>query len=147
LTRSMSFSTLMDIYERRVEGYILGLDMNKRRINIVLSQTSDTLDQLQACFHAELISFIMEQTKRGKEMGSKLKHLAKLIQESQSSKSQSEEVIKSILSSSMHYTETFISSLTRDLHAKGWVTEVALLGADEWRALWDFDELQNKKFN
>uniref|UniRef100_A0A0B7BU16 DUF647 domain-containing protein n=1 Tax=Arion vulgaris TaxID=1028688 RepID=A0A0B7BU16_9EUPU len=147
LTKRISFSALMDVYERRVEGYILGLDMKKKHISIALSQSSDTLDQLQACFHAELINFIVDQTKRGKELNPKLKHLGKLIQESQNSKSQSEEVIKSILSSSMHYTETFMSSLTRELHVKGWITEIALLGADEWRALWDFDELQDKKFN
>ncbi|CAG5123515.1 unnamed protein product [Candidula unifasciata] len=147
LIKSISFSTLMDVYERRVEGYILALDMKRKNISIVLAQASDTLDQLQACFHAELINFIFDQTKRGKELRPKLQNLGQLIQKYHSSKTEDEEVIKSILLTSLHYTESFMNSITRELHAKGWVTEVALLGADEWRALWDFDELQNKKSN
>ncbi|BFZ18691.1 hypothetical protein BsWGS_21730 [Bradybaena similaris] len=146
LTRSVSFSNLMDVYERRVEGYILGLDMKRKHISIVLSQASDTMDQLQACFHAELINFIVDHTRKGKILKPKLQNLGNLIQKCHNSKTQDEEVIKSILLTSMHYTESFMNSITRELHAKGWVTEVALLGADEWRALWDFDELQDKKF-
>ena len=38
-----------------------------------------------------------------------------------------------------------MSALTRELHSKGWVTEIAYLGADEWRALWDDQELQDDK--
>ncbi|CAL1544581.1 unnamed protein product [Lymnaea stagnalis] len=147
LTRSISFPSLMDVYERSMTGYILGIDIQRKHIDIVLSQSSDTLDQLQACFHAELLNFILEQNKRGQELSPKLKLLGKLMHEVQSSGSHNEDMIKSVLATSLHFVESCLSSLTRELHAHGWVTEVALLGANEWRALWDYEELLNKKSN
>ncbi|KAH9518633.1 rus1 protein C16orf58 [Bulinus truncatus] len=144
-TRSLSFSSLMEVYERSMTGYILAIDYKRGNINIVLSQSSDTLDQIQACFHAELLNFIIDQNKRGQELNPKLKHLGKLVAESQQIKPVNEEMVTSVLSTSLHFVESWISSLTKDLHNKGWITEIALLGANEWRALWDYDELSSKK--
>ncbi|KAK3798382.1 hypothetical protein RRG08_063392 [Elysia crispata] len=145
LTKSLSFPALMEVYERSMTGYLLGVDYKRGSINIVLSQAADTLDQIQACLHAELINFILDQICRGKELGEKLKHLGSLVQESQKSGPDNEDLIKSVLATSLHFVESSMSSLTRELHSQGWVTETAYLGADEWRALWDDQELQDYK--
>ncbi|XP_059174146.1 RUS family member 1-like isoform X2 [Physella acuta] len=147
LTRSISFPSLMEVYERSMTGYILTIDYKRKCIDIALSQSSDTLDQIQACFHAELINFIIEQNRKGQELNAELKKLGKLVEESQLAGSQNEELLKAVLKTSLHYTESNISSIAKELHVKGWVTEVVLLGANEWRALWDYDELQMKKSN
>ncbi|XP_013064724.2 RUS family member 1-like [Biomphalaria glabrata] len=147
VTKSISFNSLMDVYERSMTGYILALDFSRKNINIVLSQSSDMLDQIQACFHAELLNFIIEQNKKGQELSPKLKHLGKLVAETQQTKVVDEEMMKSVLATSLHFVESWISPLTKDLHNKGWITEIALLGANEWRALWDYEELISKKSN
>ncbi|XP_012944155.1 RUS family member 1 [Aplysia californica] len=141
----VSFAVLRDVYERSMTEYILGVDFKRREINIVLSQSSDTLDQLQACFHAELINFIVEKVQKGEELTSKLQKLGKLVEESLHSESENQALFQSILSTSLLYTEGYMNAWTRGLHTQGWVTETALLAADEWRALWDFEYLEDKK--
>ncbi|GFS10944.1 UPF0420 protein C16orf58-like protein [Elysia marginata] len=145
LTRSLSFPGLMEVYERSMTGYLLGVDYKRGSVDIVLSQAADTLDQIQACLHSELLNFILDQINQGKELGENLKHLGNLVQDSRKAGQDTEDKLKSVLATSLHFVESSMSSLTRELHSQGWVTEMAYLGADEWRALWDDQELQHDK--
>lgn len=145
LIKSLSFPALMEVYERSMTGYLLGVDYKRGTVEIVLSQAADTLDQIQACLHAELINFIVDRLNRGQELEASLKHLGNLVQESRKKGNNKEDQIKQVLATSLHYVESFMSSLTRELHRQGWVTEMAYLGADEWRALWDDQELLDDK--
>ena len=59
--------------------------------------------------------------------------------------SMSPDVLQSILQTSLLYTEGSVDKWRRELHSQGWTLEATLLAVDEWRAVWDWDKLADKK--
>lgn len=151
----VSYAVLKEVYERsmteyilgidlkRKTNYILGLDFKRREICVTLAPSATALDQLQASFHAELINYIVEKVVRGQDLNAKFAKLGELVKEVINSPSQ--EIIQSILHSLLLFTEGTVDSWRRGLHHQGWATETTLLAADEWRAVWDWEMLTDKK--
>jgi hypothetical protein len=54
-------------------------------------------------------------------------------------------VVHDILSLSYLYTLRHIPTFVDELESQHWLTDRALLGAEEWRAVWDFTGLPEKK--
>ncbi|XP_053375409.1 RUS family member 1-like [Mercenaria mercenaria] len=110
----------LDIY--KTSRYFLWIGPNRDCINIALQQTASVLDQLEACYHAELINFLQEnQTSQGLPIP--LQHLGKEVNEGG----------LSLLRSSREYVLKTFPQFLEDVHQGRWKTDICLLGADEWR--------------
>lgn len=112
---SEDIDKLLDIYKS--SRYVLWVDHFNYKINIALRDTSTLLDQLQACYHAELLNFMSEHQR--------LPYLqsAKLCREKSPGS----------LHDSHDYVVMNFPRFLEDIHRCHWKTDVALLGADEWR--------------
>lgn len=109
-----------DIY--RTSRYILWIGRDSGCINIALRQNASVLDQLEACYHAELINFLHEH-QSSQNLGVQLQHLVKELNDK----------TPSFLQSTRDYVIKTFPQFLEDVHQGRWRTDVCLLGADEWR--------------
>ncbi|KAH3883291.1 hypothetical protein DPMN_007245 [Dreissena polymorpha] len=116
--QSFNMEAVIDIL--KVKKYVLWFD-RKDSINISLSVTSDFMDQLRSCYHAELLNYMAE----GKTV-----MLPKNIY--YGSDASYQEILTGEEGSCSFVEDTF-SQFIQDLHSHGWQTDVCLLGSDEWR--------------
>ncbi|XP_041350243.1 RUS family member 1-like isoform X2 [Gigantopelta aegis] len=123
-----------NVYKMTSSMYLLTL--KRGAIHIVLHENSNVLDQLQSCFHAELINFVLENINNKQALNPKLYEIADEL-----SKGHTETVVQL----SHQYTHTVFPDFLKQLRLQGWETHRALLSADEWRANWVFTRLADKK--
>ena len=122
---SESFTNLKRSYDGLSGQYMLHISRPNREIIILLSPDSQVLDQLQACVHAELVSFLTS----GQDVHSDLR---KLVDSGWAEDGDCNLVRQSYLA-----TQTLFPNLLSDLKANGWNSDQCLLAADEWRITWD----------
>lgn len=117
-------------------NYILYLDKSKGIISMCLLREAEVLDQLQACYQAELLEFICKN---------RVKIQRKDLQPLVSAYDQGD--ILHLLAVSYAYTQDTFSLFTEAVHKNGWRTDVSLLGADEWRLNFEPIDLSSVKKN
>ncbi|XP_064612528.1 RUS family member 1-like [Liolophura sinensis] len=120
-------------YTYSEEKYLLSVDFRKGCIYVVLDKTSGVLDQLKACYQAELINYACDHYV---ESDDRLRNLITAVRDKNT-----EEVI----SLSYQCMAMLFPQCLEGMLQEGWVVEPSLLGPDEWRAMWDFGGLTQKK--
>ncbi|KAL4223504.1 hypothetical protein ACF0H5_016975 [Mactra antiquata] len=105
----------------KTSKYLLYINTKNHNIDIILTQTATIVDQLQACYHAELVNLLYEQKF--------LQNVPLSIQGFGQSKIGE---ISSLLQI-FNYVEKSFKDFIVNIHKRGWNTDVCLLGADEWR--------------
>lgn len=118
------FNTLKKIYGS--SKFLTSADLNEDHIHILLCTGCTVSDELQACFQAEVINAAMDCNIPEKNL-EKTSLLQKLVQAAR------ERDAQNVMKVSFKYTKESFPDFKNKLNAKGWVTDRALLGADEWR--------------
>ncbi|XP_052798184.1 RUS family member 1-like [Mya arenaria] len=116
--RSPDMQHLLEIFKKR--GYLLWTE-NKGSVNISLSSSSGDLDQLKACYHAELLNFLRE----GKSLT--VPPDIKVTEDSTLEADLAGE------NNTWSFADETFPRFLEDLSSHDWNTGVLLLGADEWR--------------
>lgn len=118
------FSTLRKVYAS--SKFLTSADLNKGSINIVLCTGSTVEDELEACFQAEVINAAVDGiiSQECLEKNILLQKLAKAANKCDA---------ENVMQISFEYTREIFPTFKKKLKAKGWTTDRALLGADEWR--------------
>ncbi|KAL5015975.1 hypothetical protein ScPMuIL_005564 [Solemya velum] len=118
-------------------SYLLNVDLKRRTIFIVLNERSTVENELLSCYQAELINFVMERkVKFLQNLDSRLQALATALDDGD---------VQGILSISYNYSVNSILYFMDSIVKNGWKTDRALLCSEEWRAIWDFNGLSDKK--
>ncbi|KAK3587237.1 hypothetical protein CHS0354_030424 [Potamilus streckersoni] len=127
---------LQDVFEG--SQYLLGVDFKKRKVHIVLHKNCTIEDQLNACYQAELVEYAwLHITSLSQVQITELQLLVQAIKE---------ENMRDVLAISYQYARKTFLDVKSAMESMGWRTDIALLGADEWRAEWDFTTgLSDKK--
>lgn len=115
--------------------YLLYYDKQKGAALIVLGEQASVREQLQACFQAEMVNFLLEPGPEAvcQELQPVLGDI-RLDDEADAMR-------RTYLAAEKMFPD-FLHSLT----THGWLTDCSLLGADEWRASWRFSGLPDKKY-
>ncbi|KAI0213389.1 hypothetical protein LSAT2_001582 [Lamellibrachia satsuma] len=121
--------TLVTLYEDC--NYLLGVDLRKDSINIVLHEDSDVRDELVAVFQAEVIEYAVRHKNLTYRRPTESSVLQKVIDAARNSD------IIGVLTHSRQLTHDTFPHFVKLAENEGWLTQVALLCADEWRARWD----------
>ncbi|XP_013405479.1 RUS1 family protein C16orf58 homolog [Lingula anatina] len=128
------FSKLKKIYAG--DRYILDLDLSTGKIYILLHETQTVDSQIKACFHAELVNFIVEKIGKKENINEDFQNVVAIAENGNCA-----EVVEESCRLVSRLYPVFMAELPRE----GWLTSYALLGADEWRAKWLDTELLGKK--
>ncbi|ESO97865.1 hypothetical protein LOTGIDRAFT_152971 [Lottia gigantea] len=106
--------------------YMLGLNLQKGEINIVLNENSTQQDQLEACYHAEVLEVIYSL--KTTDIQIKQYEFKDIID------GFDEENLHKILQQSLVLVRRSFKGFIENLNNENWRTDIALLCADEWRA-------------
>lgn len=123
-----NFDNLMQAYDGLNTRYILHVNRQKKRLTVVLSHSSTTEDQLQACVQAELIAFLLNHS--ASAICADFKNLLEMYSVPDSD--------SNLMRRSYIGTDKLFPQFLTGLKDKGWRPDLCLLSADEWRASWSF---------
>ncbi|KAK7499048.1 hypothetical protein BaRGS_00009595, partial [Batillaria attramentaria] len=118
--------------------YMLHYNRQQGSALIVLGEHAEVRDQLQACVQAELLNFFLTKSSQALCLD-----LQSVLGDTRLEKCINDEV------AAMRGTYTAVEKLfphfLQSLADQGWDANCVLLGADEWRATWDFSGFPDKK--
>ncbi|XP_064649949.1 RUS family member 1-like [Lineus longissimus] len=119
--------------------YILHIDLKRYKMYIVLHKSAELLDQMKAVFQAITINFAVEvwAKKRSGMVLYQDEHLEKMI------KAAGLGDTTTLLENSVFFTEKTFPKFIDSIVQEGWSTSVNLMGADEWRAVWEMKDMQS----
>lgn len=124
--------TLATLYKD--SNYLLAVDLRKGSINIALHEDSDAQDELMAVYQAEVIEYASRHKDLTYRRPMEMSLLQKVIDAARNS-----DVISTLSLSRQLTLETF-PHFVKFAENEGWLTQVSLLCADEWRSRWDVRE-------
>lgn len=111
---------LLEIYKEN--KYLLWVN-REGSIDIMLYRNAGVLDQIEACYHAELINFLLAHATTVQELPEELRLLFRDTNYASP---------PMLLAVRNYVSQTFPTFLNK-VHKSGWNTSISLLGADEWR--------------
>lgn len=132
--KTKDFQKLISLYKGM--PYLLGMNVKKCEIYISLHKDATMADQLLSCYQAEIINYVYENLYKNKKLHSSLAPIVQAMGEGD---------VFGTLSTSLAYTTSTISAFRYEAKQQGWVLDPALLGANEWRSVWD-GELDKKDY-
>ncbi|KAK2184456.1 hypothetical protein NP493_265g01017 [Ridgeia piscesae] len=124
--------TLATLYKD--SNYLLAVDLRKGAINIALHEDSDAHNELMAVYQAEVIEYASRHKHITYRRRTDMSLLQKVI-----AAARNNDVIGLLTLSRQLTLETF-PHFVKLAENEGWLTQVALLCADEWRSRWDVRE-------
>ncbi|XP_071110921.1 RUS family member 1-like [Haliotis cracherodii] len=108
--------------------YMLALNTYKNCVYIVLHDDSTVTDQIQSLVQAEVLEYVANNLHDRQNLSIEMQEIAAGMMEDN---------IHKILQVS-YKLAAMAPALLHQVELQGWDTQRALLGADEWRAHWDF---------
>nr|XP_022344974.1 RUS1 family protein C16orf58 homolog isoform X1 [Crassostrea virginica] len=118
-------------------NYLLDVNLRTGRISIMLHLTSTSLDHLQSCIQAEVISFVYDNMyKNTQVLHEDLRDILLALQAGDTLEASA---------ASLQYTAMRVDEFCQALITQGWSCDPLLLGPDEWRAEWESRGTTHKK--
>ncbi|CAH1801676.1 unnamed protein product [Owenia fusiformis] len=125
--------TLYSVYKD--QHYLLGVNLKKGYICIALHEGSKVVDHFKSCYQAEVINFAAQHSSTPQNN----------VYLNQIAEGYKNGDVEAMHQASLTFTNATFTQFMADIESVGWVTSRSLLGADEWRALWDINGISDKK--
>jgi len=120
---------LLSVYQN--SPYLLSIDLQRGQVNIALHEDAVYRDQLQACYHAEILEFCYDASSRHS-----FSNIDDSVLHSIISAFKSRDTLL-IIGQSLKYVQSNWSEFQKTVESIGWKTDPVQLCADEWRSQWN----------